>query len=108
MQAWGQLARDEHGSAEHGRSEGSEIIQLFGRGVRLQGLNRSLKRSSALTGIEHPAGIDLLERLNIFAIRANYMVRFRGLPGGARASNRPAKSSCGFPSNATTIFSRRS
>lgn len=60
-----------------GRSEGSEIIQLFGRGVRLKGLNRSLKRSSTLLTGEHPAGIDLLERLNIFAIRANYMTQFR-------------------------------
>lgn len=30
-----------------GRSEGSEIIQLFGRGVRLKGFQYSLKRSSA-------------------------------------------------------------
>jgi len=59
-----------------GRSEGSEIIQLFGRGVRLQGVNHSLKRSAALGG-EHPPGLDLLERLNIFAIRANYMAQFR-------------------------------
>ena len=29
-----------------GRSEGSEIIQLFGRGVRLKGFEYSLKRSS--------------------------------------------------------------
>ena len=31
-----------------GRSEGSEIIQLFGRGVRLKGYKYSLKRSTAL------------------------------------------------------------
>jgi hypothetical protein len=31
-----------------GRSEGSEIIQLFGRGVRLKGYRYSLKRSTAL------------------------------------------------------------
>ena len=59
-----------------GRSEGTEIIQLFGRGVRLKGLNRTLKRSSVLPP-PHPEGIDLLERLNIFAIRANYMAQFR-------------------------------
>ena len=44
--------------------------------MRLKGLNRSLKRSSALPGT-HPTGIDLLERLNIFAIRANYMTQFQ-------------------------------
>jgi hypothetical protein len=59
-----------------GRSEGSEIIQLFGRGVRLLGLERKLRRSSSLPG-EHPAELSLLEKLNLFAIRANYMVEFR-------------------------------
>jgi hypothetical protein len=59
-----------------GRSEGSEIIQLFGRGVRLRGLGFSLKRSSAIDG-EHPEHIRLLETLNIFAVRANYMAQFR-------------------------------
>ena len=60
-----------------GRSEGSEIIQLFGRGVRLKGLNCGLKRSTSITGKEHPKDIRLLERLNIFAIRADYMTQFR-------------------------------
>lgn len=59
-----------------GKSEGSEIIQLFGRGVRLRGKHLSLKRSSALDG-EHPKYIRLLETLNIFAVRANYMSKFR-------------------------------
>lgn len=77
MQGWDSWRVSNMGLLNIGRSEGSEIIQLFGRGVRLLGLNRSLKRSSALPGIEHPAGIDLLERLNIFAIRANYMTQFR-------------------------------
>jgi hypothetical protein len=77
MQGWDSWRVSNMGLLNIGRSEGSEIIQLFGRGVRLQGLNRSLKRSSALPGMEHPAGIDLLERLNIFAIRANYMTQFR-------------------------------
>lgn len=60
-----------------GKSEGSEIIQLFGRGVRLKGWNGSLKRSTAITGREHPKDIRLLERLNIFAIKADYMAQFR-------------------------------
>ena len=77
IQGWDSWRVTNMGLLNIGRSEGSEIIQLFGRGVRLQGLNRTLKRSAALSGIEHPAGLDLLERLNIFAIRANYMARFR-------------------------------
>ena len=59
-----------------GRQEGSQIIQLFGRGVRLRGKDMSLKRSAALDG-EHPRNLPLLETLNIFAVRANFMERFR-------------------------------
>lgn len=76
MQGWDSWRVTNMGLLNIGRSEGSEIIQLFGRGVRLKGLHRSLKRSSALPGA-HPVGIDLLERLNIFAIRANYMTQFQ-------------------------------
>jgi hypothetical protein len=76
MQGWDSWRVTNMGLLNIGRSEGSEIIQLFGRGVRLQGLNHSLKRSSGLPG-EHPTGIELLEKLNIFAIRANYMTQFR-------------------------------
>ena len=59
-----------------GRQEGSQIIQLFGRGVRLRGKNMNLKRSTALDG-EHPRNLSLLETLNIFAVRANFMADFR-------------------------------
>lgn len=59
-----------------GRQEGSQIIQLFGRGVRLRGKDMSLRRSTALDG-EHPPHISLLETLNIFAVRANFMAQFR-------------------------------
>ena len=76
MQGWDSWRVTNMGLLNIGRSEGTEIIQLFGRGVRLKGLNRGLKRSSVLPG-NHPDGIDLLERLNIFAIRANYMTEFR-------------------------------
>src|SRR4029078_13270257 len=72
MQGWDSWRVTNMGLLNIGRSEGSEIIQLFGRGARLKGLNRCLKRSSVLPGTP-PAGIDLLERLNIFAIRAHYM-----------------------------------
>lgn len=59
-----------------GKSEGSEIIQLFGRGVRLKGWRGTLKRSTAL-GPDRPREIRPLERLNLFAIRADYMAQFR-------------------------------
>lgn len=59
-----------------GKSEGSQIIQLFGRGVRLKGQGYSLKRSQEN---ERPKGIFLekLETLNIFGIAAGYMEEFK-------------------------------
>ncbi len=60
-----------------GKSEGSEIIQLFGRGVRLKGFGWCLKRSSKLDGIPRPTNISLLETLNIFGLRAQYMQQFK-------------------------------
>jgi hypothetical protein len=59
-----------------GKSEGSEIIQLFGRGVRLKGFGMCLKRSSKIEGVK-PPHIGLLETLNIFGIRAQYMQQFK-------------------------------
>ena len=59
-----------------GTNEGSQIIQLFGRGVRLRGKDMSLKRSTALDG-EHPPNLPLLETLNIFAVRAKFMEQFQ-------------------------------
>ncbi|WP_329494019.1 hypothetical protein [Caproiciproducens sp. CPB-2] len=64
-----------------GRSEGSEIIQLFGRGVRLKGCKISLKRSSFYkkdfpeTAV--PKHIGILETLNIYGVRADYMKQFK-------------------------------
>lgn len=60
-----------------GRKEGSQIIQLFGRGVRLKGKNFGLKRSSSLHEGEHPDHLIELETLNVFGIRADYMDTFR-------------------------------
>ena len=76
MEGWNSWRVSNMGLLNIGRTEGSEIIQLFGRGVRLRGLDFSLKRSSAIDG-EHPEHIRLLETLNIFAVRANYMAQFR-------------------------------
>ena len=73
-----------------GRSEGSQIIQLFGRGVRLKGYNWSLKRSGHAHAPHHPRFIEELETLNVFGIEADFMEKFReflkdeGLPGNER------------------------
>ncbi|GFP28751.1 hypothetical protein HKBW3S33_02167, partial [Candidatus Hakubella thermalkaliphila] len=76
MEGWNSWRVSNMGLLNIGRKEGSEIIQLFGRGVRLRGKGFSLKRSSALDG-KHPDHRGLLETLNIFAVRANYMSQFR-------------------------------
>ena len=63
-----------------GKSEGSEIIQLFGRGVRLRGLRFSLKRSDFVhreDGEPHARYVKQLETLNVFGIQADYMQQFR-------------------------------
>ena len=76
MEGWNSWRVSNMGLLNIGRSEGSQIIQLFGRGVRLRGQGMSLKRSFVLPG-SHPPNISLLETLNIFGIRANYMTQFR-------------------------------
>ena len=66
-----------------GKNEGAQIIQLFGRGVRLQGWDITLKRSAELTtqlkaaGIKRPRHIGLLETLNIFGVKADYIAQFK-------------------------------
>ncbi len=62
-----------------GRGEGPEIIQMFGRGVRLKGWKMSLKRHGA-SGAAPPGDggrLAELEKLYIFGLRADYMQRFR-------------------------------
>ena len=64
-----------------GVGEGPEVIQTFGRGVRLKGWNMSLKRHLR-SGAEPPADSDDLaemERLYVFGLRASYMQTFREL-----------------------------
>lgn len=60
-----------------GRGEGAEIIQLFGRGVRLKGKDGSLKRSTAQDP-NRPPHLPLAETLNIFALGAEYLDTFKG------------------------------
>ena len=61
-----------------GSGEGSQVIQLFGRGIRLRGKNRSLKRSARLPDEgPHPRELAPLETLYIFGWNANYVQRFR-------------------------------
>lgn len=76
MEGWNSWRVASMGLLNIGKEEGAQIIQLFGRGVRLKGKGMSLKRSDKLEG-KHPEYIHLLETLNIFALRAHYMAQFR-------------------------------
>lgn len=73
-----------------GKSEGTQIIQLFGRGVRLKGFDWSLKRSGHSKAPYRPNFIEELETLNVFGVEADFMEKFReflrdeGLPGNER------------------------
>ena len=63
-----------------GKGKGAQIIQLFGRGVRLKGYDLSLKRSGKTQlpeGVERPKHIGVLETIGIFGIHADYMAQFR-------------------------------
>ncbi|WP_240312133.1 DEAD/DEAH box helicase family protein [Vibrio diabolicus] len=75
-EGWSSWRVSTMGLLNMGRGEGSQIIQLFGRGVRLKGRDYSLKRS---TPAQRPKRIhlDKLETLNIFGVRADYMATFK-------------------------------
>ena len=60
-----------------GKKEGSQIIQLFGRGVRLKGHNFCLKRSRAIRGKELERKYQAVETLNILGLKADYMKAFK-------------------------------
>ena len=77
LEGWNSWRVSNMGLLNIGRSEGAQIIQLFGRGVRLLGFKQTLRRSTTLEGTIHPDIIKKLETLNIFALRADYMAKFR-------------------------------
>ena len=75
-EGWSSWRVSTMGLLNMGAGEGSQIIQLFGRGVRLKGQGMSLKRSLPK---ERPTGCHLerLETLNIFGVKADYMATFK-------------------------------
>ncbi len=76
VEGWSSWRVGSMGLINVGSGEGPMIIQLFGRGVRLQGRNFSLKRSGATDG-EHPEEVAPVETLGVFGLKANYMAKFR-------------------------------
>ncbi|MCS4238287.1 hypothetical protein M2306_001604 [Myroides gitamensis] len=83
-EGWSSWRVSSMGLMNVGKSEGSQIIQLFGRGVRLKGYNFSLKRSTGLDEYQKPNNIKILkkhlrqlETLHIFGVKADYMEKFK-------------------------------
>lgn len=83
-EGWSSWRVSSMGLMNVGKSEGSQIIQLFGRGVRLKGYNFSLKRSAGLDDYQKPVNIRQikpilrhLETLQIFGVKADYMEQFK-------------------------------
>ncbi|WP_291068765.1 MULTISPECIES: DEAD/DEAH box helicase family protein [unclassified Empedobacter] len=83
-EGWSSWRVSSMGLMNVGKSEGSQIIQLFGRGVRLKGYNFSLKRSTGLDEYQKPNNIKILkkylrhlETLQIFGVKADYMEKFK-------------------------------
>jgi hypothetical protein len=80
-EGWNSWRVSSLGLMRMGRGEGTQIIQLFGRGVRLRGFGMSLRRSSALGELPplppKPDNLRQVETLQVFGVRADYMATFR-------------------------------
>ena len=74
IEGWNNYRVSSIGLINFGKSEGSQIIQLFGRGVRLHGKEKSLKRSTEADRLDEY--MPMVETLNIFGLNADYMKRF--------------------------------
>lgn len=77
-EGWNSWRVSTMGLINFAKGEGSQAIQLFGRGVRLKGYEGSLKRSWKLDfSVPAPKHIELLETLTIFGVKAQYMEDFK-------------------------------
>ena len=72
IEGWNSWRVSSMGLMNMGKSEGAQIIQLFGRGVRLKGKNFSLKREAE----NAPYQVRALQTISIMGLNASYMNRF--------------------------------
>lgn len=74
IEGWSSFRVSTLGLLQIGRNAGTQVIQLFGRGVRLAGVGGRLKRASHVPELgPHPAGIELGETLYVFGVKAEYV-----------------------------------
>ena len=77
-EGWNSWRVSSIGLMRMGRGEGTQIIQLFGRGVRLRGYQMGLRRSSVLTKKPpEPKNLRQVETLQVFGVKATYLSQFR-------------------------------
>jgi len=82
IEGWDTWRVSSMGLLNIGKGQGPQIIQLFGRGVRLKGKEMSLKRSEHHTYLPSHSSpgeefwLQLLEMLNIYGIKADYLSKF--------------------------------
>lgn len=72
IEGWNSWRVSSMGLMNMGKSEGAQIIQLFGRGVRLKGKKLSLKREEA----NAPYYVRALQTISIMGLNASYVNRF--------------------------------
>ena len=75
IEGWNNYRVSSIGLINFGRSKGSQIIQLSEEGKPLKGKNNSLKRSKG--SADSLDSIQVIETLNTFGLRADYMKRFK-------------------------------
>jgi hypothetical protein len=83
-EGWSSWRVSQIGLLNIGKAEGTQVIQLFGRGVRLKGKGERLKRFSGpwsqgnndVVGTEQSV-LRVVETLNVFAVNADYLKDFK-------------------------------
>ena len=101
-EGWSSWRVSSIGLLNMGVNEGTQIIQLFGRGVRLRGRDFSLRRTKR-GDPARSAFVDKLETLEIFGLRANYMAKFREYLDEEGVGTRDAMLELDFPSRRRPI-----
>ena len=78
-EGWNSWRVSTMGLINFAKGEGSQAIQLFGRGVRLKGYKGMLKRSTCLddTSVKPLRYMNCVETLTIFGVKAQYMEDFK-------------------------------
>jgi hypothetical protein len=74
IEGWSSFRVSTLGLLKIGRGAGSQVIQLFGRGVRLAGVGGRLKRAAFVPEQgPHPTDLELGETLYVFGVQAEYV-----------------------------------